>query len=113
MLNRSHILFLILLFFVSCADNVPNESQPQNTATAVIEMTNTPLPPTITPTTAPTPTPTIPNLAVADQIITDDGQLTIASVVSNEPGWVVVYGWQNGELGDVLGYTAVARGEQQ
>jgi hypothetical protein len=41
--------------------------------------------------------------------LTDEGQLTIASVTSPQPG-LVVYALQEGELGEVLGYTAVTPG---
>lgn len=110
MLKRFVILFL-LFTIVSCAQSEEAGEQVQNTPTAVTEASATPsAAATATATNVPVATPAVPNIAIADQIITDDGQITIAAVTSNEPSWLVIYAWQEGELGDVLGHTAVAAG---
>jgi len=51
-----------------------------------------------------------PSVTVSDQPIKDD-TVTIAKVVSNGPGWLVVHADKNGAPGPVLGETAVADGE--
>jgi plastocyanin len=51
-----------------------------------------------------------PAVAVADQEIVD-GTVTIAAVVSNGPGWIVIHADQDGKPGPVLGQTAVGDGE--
>lgn len=110
MLKPALILSLIFFLAVSCARNEQNVAITPATVTAVPEITAATPTPTSTATIVPSPTATVPTIAVADQIITDEGNIAITSVVSNEPGWVVVYQWQNGELGEVLGHTAVDMG---
>lgn len=110
MLKRVLILYLILFLAVSCARNEQNGAATTPTNTAVPTITAATPTPTSTATIPPSPTATMPAIAVADQIITDEGNIIIASVVSNEPGWVVVYQWQNGDLGEILGHTAVDMG---
>jgi plastocyanin len=82
-------------------------------------------PPAATPASAPavadTPVPTdtpapmpaedmTPGVTVSDQPIEND-MVTIAKVVSSGPGWLVVHADKDGAPGPVLGYTAVADGE--
>jgi plastocyanin len=50
-----------------------------------------------------------PSVTVADQGLVD-GKVTIAEVVSNGPGWLVVHAQANGNPGPVLGYSPVADG---
>lgn len=50
-----------------------------------------------------------PSVTVADQPI-DDGQVTIAEVVSDGFGWLVVHAQAGGAPGPILGYTQVAGG---
>ncbi len=52
----------------------------------------------------------MPSVSVADQPIKDD-TVTVAKVVSNGPGWIVIHADKNGAPGPVLGYTAVKDGE--
>jgi plastocyanin len=64
---------------------------------------------------APAPTHTamaaaMPSVSVADQPIKDD-TVTVAKVVSNGPGWIVIHADKNGAPGPVLGYAAVKDGE--
>lgn len=53
---------------------------------------------------------TTPSVTVSDQAI-QDNTVTIASVVSSGPGWLVVHADANGAPGPVLGQTAVVDGE--
>lgn len=94
------------------ATAVPDQLASVNpTATAVAEPSATPIPPSPTPV-PPTavPTPVIPDIAIAPQTLTDEGQLNIASVLSPQAGWVVLYTVVDGELGQILGHTAVEPG---
>jgi plastocyanin len=71
---------------------------------------------TNTPAAAPTGTPAaakaaaMPSVSVTDQPIEDD-TVTVAKVVSNGPGWIVVHADKNGAPGPVLGYAPVKDGE--
>jgi plastocyanin len=76
--------------------------------------------PTALPTTAPTPLPAptdtpaaettiTPSVTVADQEIMEDS-VTIAEVVSDGPGWLVIHAQADGKPGPILGYSAVADG---
>lgn len=50
-----------------------------------------------------------PSVTVEDQEIAD-GKVTIAQVVSDGPGWLVIHAQQDAKPGPVLGYSAVADG---
>ena len=112
-------LGLLLLLIAACSQENVGTPSP----TAIINMAEetadtavtTPLPPTDTPTPTrtPVPTPAVPFIDAADQPLTDAGDLQIASVVSPEDGWLVLYAMTEGELGEVLGYTAVTTGLNQ
>jgi plastocyanin len=73
--------------------------------------------PAPTPTTAPpaptgTPAPEAmitPSVTVSDQAIVD-GEVTIAEVVSDGPGWLVIHADTDGSPGPILGYAAVVNG---
>jgi plastocyanin len=52
----------------------------------------------------------MPSVSVADQPIKDD-TVTVAKVVSNGPGWIVIHADKNGAPGPVLGHAAVKDGE--
>lgn len=63
---------------------------------------------------APTGTPvaetmTIPSVTVAAQEIAD-GKVTVAEVVSDGPGWLVIHAQANGKPGPILGYSPVSGG---
>jgi len=62
------------------------------------------------PTNTPAMAAAMPSVSVADQAIKDD-TVTVAKVVSNGPGWIVIHADKNGAPGPVLGYTAVKDGE--
>jgi plastocyanin len=51
-----------------------------------------------------------PSVTVADQEIVD-GTVTVAEVVSDGPGWIVIHADQDGAPGPVLGYSPVNDGE--
>jgi plastocyanin len=50
-----------------------------------------------------------PSVSVMDQAVAD-GKVTVAQVVSDGPGWLVIHAQTDGAPGPVLGYTAVADG---
>ena len=65
------------------------------------------------PTDMPTTVPTrIPSVTVSDQSI-ENGTLKITSVVSNGAGWLVIHTQVDGKPGPILGYTALAEGDNQ
>lgn len=51
-----------------------------------------------------------PSVTVSDQPITD-GTVTVDSVVSDGPGWIVIHAQQDGSPGPVIGQAAVSDGE--
>jgi plastocyanin len=122
------LVVALMLALVACQGGAPS-AQPAATNTPAATPTDTPAPtvvPTDTPmpTTAPTNTPApaaaptntlasaaaMPSVGVADQPIKDD-TVTVAKVVSNGPGWIVIHADKNGAPGPVLGYAAVKDGE--
>ncbi len=62
------------------------------------------------PANTPAMTAAMSSVDVADQPITND-TVTVAKVVSNGPGWIVIHADKNGAPGPVLGYAAVKDGE--
>ncbi len=70
--------------------------------------------PTATVTAQPTPT-SAPDLllAVADQELADDGQLTVDRIVVPDKGWLVIRTDEGGQAGDVLAYVALPAGESE
>lgn len=112
-------LGLILLLVVACANENAATPTPATAATsdpqtavsdATESPTNTPVP---TATNTPVPAPVAPIINAANQPLTDTGELEIASVVTPEDGWLVLYAMPDGELGEVLAFTAVATGLNQ
>ncbi|MEZ4592192.1 MAG: hypothetical protein R3D55_13775 [Chloroflexota bacterium] len=112
-------LGLVLVLLVACAEE--GSATPSATVAALGEAetaVSTPIPAATT-TAVPTatntavPTPSVPRITIADQPLTDDGTLEIASVVSPVDGWLVLYAMPDGELGEVLGFTAVSTGLNQ
>jgi hypothetical protein len=51
-----------------------------------------------------------PSVTVSDQPIVDN-MVTVDTVVSDGPGWIVIHADDNGSPGTVLGHTAVSDGE--
>ncbi len=80
-------------------------AQPSNAAAAPAAPA-----PANTPAPAMTAAMAMPSVSVADQPIKDD-TVTVAKVVSNGPGWIVIHADKNGAPGPVLGYAAVKDGE--
>ena len=90
---------------------------PEPTAAPTIEPTSPP--PTEAPTAEPTsPPPTeapaademiTPSVTVADQAIAG-GAVTIAEVVSDGPGWIVIHADNGSQPGAILGYSPVSDG---
>lgn len=118
-IRRCWWIGLLLMSLAACRNNGAETVSPTAVSTSLAgtavstpipESTNTP-PPTATHT--PVPTPAVPIVNAADQMLTDEGNLQIASVVAPEDGWLVLYAMNDGELGEVLGYTAVATGLNQ
>jgi plastocyanin len=117
------LVVALTLALVACQGgaSAAQPAAPVATNTPVAAPTDTPAPtaaPTDTPapTVAPTNTPApamaaaMPSVGVADQPIKDD-TVTVAQVVSNGPGWIVIHADKNGAPGPVLGYAAVKDGE--
>ncbi len=116
---RGWWLGLLLILVVACRNEEATPLAPTAAVTDEMETavstpsanaTNTPVPAA---THTPVPTPAVPIINAADQVLTDEGTLQIANVVTPEDGWVVLYAMNDGELGDVLAYTAVATGINQ
>lgn len=106
------LVFCLLLLFVclvSCSREEAGTPTTAPTIAAVSTATATPQP-TATPTSTPQPTPVRPSITVADQPLAEDGRLTITSVVLAEPAWLAIHAEEEGQVGEVLGYTAVAPG---
>lgn len=112
-------LGLFLLLVGACADEAnvtptPPQAAEPDEETAVpatpFAATNTPAPAA---TNTPQPTPAVPIINAANQPLTDDGVLEIASVVAPADGWLVLYAMTDGELGELLGHTAVSTGLNQ
>ncbi|MDR3575571.1 MAG: hypothetical protein P4L50_17060 [Anaerolineaceae bacterium] len=55
---------------------------------------------------------TVPALQVSDQSLIG-GRIILSSVISQGPGWVVIYAQKNGQPGAVLGRTPVKDGENE
>ena len=106
-LKRILLTLFLLLLLAACGEKPT--AVPTPTVTAVPTLTLPPQP-TAIPTTAPTPTPQKPALTAADQSLKDDGRLLIASVTVLEPAWVVIHAERDGQVEEVLGFTAVAPG---
>jgi hypothetical protein len=51
-----------------------------------------------------------PSVQVSDQAI-QNGTVTVDSIVSDGPGWIVIHADQNGAPGPVIGHSAVVNGE--
>ena len=112
-LYKNLIVLLISIFsLVTCSQEPDPTPTPRPTATAVAITipTNTPRP---SPTATPVPTPTVitPSITVTDQPLAANGRLTINTVTATEPGWLVIYAQDEEGLGVMLGFTAVAPGD--
>jgi hypothetical protein len=117
--GRGFLAVLALSVILAACTRLPGtgngeEISDSPTSTAVISSTATPtsiIIPTVTAT--PTPEPPQPSLTASDQLLDEDGQITIDQVNALEPGWVVVYADEGGETGPVLGYVNVDEGQHE
>jgi len=96
MILAASALLLVALVVAACGQAAP-------TAVPIAQ-------PTASPTSGAEPAAIIPSVTVADQAIVEDS-VTIAQVVSDGPGWLVVHADNGGKPGPVLGYSAVSDGE--
>lgn len=107
------LIFLFLLL-VACGEEPVAVPDPTATPTAVTTPTITPTPqPTPTPTIPPSPTPIRPAVEAEDQVLRDNGRLTIAAVTVAEPAWLVIHAEREGQVGEVLGYAPVETGRNE
>jgi hypothetical protein len=109
-----HIIFsllvLVLLTLAACGEEPTPASTRTPTVTAVTPTATSRPQPTATATIPPTPTPIRPAITVEDQTIDENGRLLIAEVTVPEAAWIVIHAERDGQVGEVLGYTAVAVG---
>lgn len=106
MSKRILLILTILLLLAACSREEPT---PTVEATAVPTST-IPAKPTATASPQPTAKPMQPNLVVSDQPLDEEGIILVESVTVLEPSWVVVHAERDGQVGEVLGETAVATG---
>lgn len=118
-MGRGFLAVLALTFIGAACTRLPDTGNSEElsdapTATAVARPTATAtstIIPTITPTI--TSEPSQPSLTASDQLLSEDGQLTIDQVLALESGWVVVYTDEEGETGSVLGFVNVNEGQHE
>ena len=104
MILAASALLLVALVVAACG-------QAASTAVPAAQPTAVPIAqPTAAPTSEPEPAAISPSVTVADQAIVEDS-VTIAQVVSDGPGWLVVHTDASGKPGPVLGYSPVSDGE--
>ena len=103
------LLMVLALLVAACGPSAELAAVPT-------EVPTSPPAPTEVPTLPPAPTATpvagtmiVPSVTVADQEIVD-GKVTIAEVVSDGPGWLVIHAQADGNPGPVLGYSPVVDG---
>ena len=91
------------------ATSIPSAKPPVQTPTAVptTKPNNTPVKP---PATTPTPLASLlDKIVISDQAIKSNS-IVVSSVVTQKPGWVVIFTDVNGQPGLMLGYAAVPAG---
>lgn len=116
------VISLALAGLVLAACPAAPEAPAAPAETAAPAPTTQPPAPTATTAPAPEPAPTAvpepepvtltPAVAVEDQNIAG-GTVTVAEVISDGPGWIVIHAAAEGSPGPVLGYAAVADGTNQ
>lgn len=52
----------------------------------------------------------MPSLSVEDQSLADDGRLLVRTVTVADPAWLVIHAYRNGQVGEILGFAALAPG---
>lgn len=114
MLKKPLLLLLLLLALSACRqDEAVPTATPTTAAVVVATATLRPVPtatqvPTTTP--SPTPEPLQPVLEVSNQVVGEDGRLTVDQVVAVVPGWLVVAADDAGQPGAILGRSPVSAG---
>ena len=113
------LLMVLALLVAACgpsAEPAAGPTEVQTSSPAPTQVPTSPPAPTEAPTLPPAPTATpvagtmiVPSVTVADQEIVD-GKVTIAEVVSDGPGWLVIHAQADGNPGPVLGYSPVVDG---
>ena len=63
-------------------------------------------------TSASADTEITPLVKVSDQAV-EDGVVTVDTVISSGPGWIAIYSVENGEPGQLLGYSPVRNGDNK
>ena len=115
-MKRIHLIFYLILLvpgLVACGEEEPTPiATPPATAVASPTTTSTPRP-AATPTPTAEPTPIVPAVTASDQPLADDGRVTIDSVVLPEPGWLVLHAEREGQVAEVLTFTAVTAGANE
>jgi hypothetical protein len=106
-LKRILTSLILLLLLAACGEEPTPDPTPPITAVPTLTR---PAQPTAAPTIAPSPTPQEPTLTAVDQSLDENGRLLISSVTVLEPAWVVIHAERDGQVGEVLGYTAVSPG---
>lgn len=115
MLKRILLFSLMLLLLAACSQEEPaTPTLPAADASATLSggvaTATMPPPVTKTPTPTATATPTRPSLTVSDQPLDESGVITVDRVTVREPAWVVIHAEREGQIGEVLGQTAVSPG---
>ena len=120
--SRGNLLLLATILFLSACNRLQDTSDdgssvqstatrnfvPVSTNTPVISSTESTPPPTAVPSATATRIAT--TIEVNDQILDENGKLTIARIESADAGWVVIYNDDSGKAGDILGYAHVPAG---
>jgi plastocyanin/predicted aspartyl protease len=101
------VLVVVALLVAACGSTSEQAALPAVEQAALPAAEPTPQP---APTEAlPAESTITPAVTVADQEIVD-GKVTIAEVVSDGPGWLVIHAQADGKPGPILGYSPVASG---
>jgi len=106
------LTLLVILLLAACSgDETVEETAVSPTAPPTA--TTTTSPPTPTPpqiTVDVTRLPLLPSITISPQTVADDGVLIVDEVVALEAGWLAIYAERNGQMGELLAYTAVSEG---
>jgi len=106
-------LLLIAVLAAACGQ-ADSTAVPATSAPEAASPTSAPAAqePASLPAAAPEAVAVVPSVNVENQAIVEDS-VTIASVVSDGPGWLVVHTDAGGQPGPVLGYSPVSDGENR
>ncbi len=53
----------------------------------------------------------IPSITTENQALTENNQVTIKEASIGQDGWIAVHAKENGQLGDIIGYTSLSAGK--